>query len=271
LFELREHSYGLNAGRWDYIFSAIKCFRERPEFVLPDRSDVTMNVPFMRAYAELLVATCHRRGAFAMGGMAALVPARDDAAATARAVAAVQADKQREAGMGFDGTWVAHPDVVAVARAEFDAVLGASPNQLTRRPAAHSITAGDLLAVDRTPGAVTAAGVRGNVAVTCRYLDAWLDGRGAVAINNLMEDAATAEIARTQLWQWIRHAAPVADGGTVTRSLVEALLDEEIARLEADGGRHPHRVRALVTRIVLAETLPEFLTTAGLDLLEEAA
>ncbi|WP_431898148.1 malate synthase A [Micromonospora haikouensis] len=271
LFELREHSYGLNAGRWDYIFSMIKTFRDRPGFVLPDRTAVTMTVPFLRAYTELLVATCHRRGAFAMGGMAALIPSRRDPEANARAVAAVDADKRREAGDGFDGTWVAHPDVVPVARAAFDAVLGERPNQLDRRRDDVTTTPADLLDVASTPGSVTEAGLRGNVSVTFQYLSFWLTGRGAAGIDNLMEDAATAEIARSQVWQWIRHGARLPDGRVVTRDLVAGILAEEMARIAAEVGDQvwrqgrPEDAREVFARVALADELPEFLTLVAYD------
>ncbi len=205
LFELREHSAGLNAGRWDYIFSVIKKLGHRPEFVLPDRIEVTMAVPFMRSYCELLVKTCHRRHAQAMGGMAAFIPSRRDPEVNAVALAKVREDKEREAGQGFDGTWVAHPDLVPVAREAFDAVLGARPNQIERQRDDVEVTAADLLDVAATPGSVTEEGLRNNVSVGIQYLAAWLRGSGAVAIFNLMEDAATAEISRSQVWQWLRH------------------------------------------------------------------
>src|SRR5204862_6787729 len=191
LYELRDHSAGLNCGRWDYIFSMIKCFRERPEFVLPDRAKVTMTVPFMRAYTELLVRTCHRRGAHAMGGMAALIPSRRDAVANERALAGVRDDKRREAGDGFDGTWVAHPDLVGVATEEFDKVLGSRPNQLDRQRDDVDVEAGDLLDLASTPGAITEAGLRSDVNVGIQYISSWLRGNGAAAIYGLMEDAAT--------------------------------------------------------------------------------
>jgi malate synthase len=242
LYELRDHSAGLNAGRWDYIFSVIKSFRERPEFVLPDRAKVTMTVPFMRAYTELLVRTCHRRGAHAMGGMAALIPSRRDPEANERALAGVRADKQREAGDGFDGTWVAHPDLVETATAEFDAVLGERPNQVDRRRDDVHVSAADLLDVPATPGDVTEEGVRNNVQVGIEYIDSWLHGNGAVAINNLMEDAATAEISRSQIWQWTTH-------GRISRELVrEAAGDAEGPAYE------------LFEATALAKELPEFLT-----------
>ena len=205
LYELREHSYGLNAGRWDYIFSMIKVFRDDPDFVLPDRNDVKMTVPFMRAYTELLVKTCHARGAFAMGGMAALIPSRKDEEANQRAIDAVKADKEREAKAGFDGTWVAHPDVVDVALAAFDEVLGDRPNQIDQQRDDVDVDAEQLLDAASTPGEITEEGLRSDVNVGFQYISFWLGGRGAAGINNLMEDAATAEISRSQIWQWIRH------------------------------------------------------------------
>ncbi len=205
LHELREHSAGLNAGRWDYIFSVIKKLGHRPEFVLPDRAAVTMAVPFMRAYCELLVKTCHRRGAHAMGGMAAFIPSRRDAEVNAVALEKVREDKDREASQGFDGTWVAHPDLVPVAMESFDRVLGDRPNQIERQRDDVEARAAALLDVAATPGDVTEDGLRSNVSVGIQYLAAWLHGSGAVAINNLMEDAATAEISRSQIWQWLRH------------------------------------------------------------------
>ncbi|MGH7506817.1 MAG: malate synthase A, partial [Longimicrobiales bacterium] len=229
LYELRDRSYGLNAGRWDYIFSMIKSFRDRPEFVLPDRNDVKMTVPFMHAYSELLVKTCHARGAYAMGGMAALIPSRSDPEANERAIAAVRADKKREATAGFDGTWVAHPDVVQVAQAEFDEVLGDRPNQIDRQHDDVEVTAEQLLDAASTPGDITEAGLRNNVNVGFQYISFWLGGRGAAGINNLMEDAATAEISRAQIWQWIRH-------GRFTRERVTQVLDEEMRRIQAQVG-----------------------------------
>jgi malate synthase len=271
LYELREHSYGLNAGRWDYIFSMIKTFRDRPEFLLPDRTEVKMSVPFMRAYTELLVATCHRRGAFAMGGMAALIPSRRDPEANRRAIDAVAEDKAREAAAGFDGTWVAHPDVVGVARAAYDAVLGDRPNQLDRQRDDVAFDAGALLDVRSTPGAVTEAGVRGNVNVAFQYISFWLGGRGAAGINNLMEDAATAEISRSQLWFWIAHEAKLPDGRVVTRELVRSILAEEMARIEAEVGPEvwargrPEETREVFEAVALADELPDFLTLTAYD------
>jgi malate synthase len=249
LYELREHSAGLNAGRWDYIFSVIKKFRSRPEFVLPDRAQVTMTVPFMRAYTELLVATCHRRGAHAMGGMAAFIPSRKDPAVNEVALAKVREDKEREAGDGFDGTWVAHPDLVPVAMEEFDSVLGERPNQVERPRDDVDVSAADLLLVPETPGEVTDEGVVANVRVGTGYLDSWLRGVGAAAIDNLMEDVATAEISRSQLWQWVRH-------GKVAR---ERVL-EEIERADA-----PEEAKEVFTEIALADEFVEFLTLPAYD------
>ncbi len=273
LYELRDHSYGLNAGRWDYIFSMIKSFRTRPEFVLPDRNDVKMTVPFMSAYAQLLVKTCHRRGAFAMGGMAALIPSRTDAAANERAIAAVRADKEREAGLGFDGTWVAHPDVVAVAVAAFDAQLGERPNQIERRRDDVSVTAAELLDAAATPGAITEAGLRNDISVGFQYISFWLGGRGAAGINNLMEDAATAEIARSQIWQWIRHGARLEDGRVITRELVQEMLQQEMDRIRAAVGAdtwhkgRPDETRMIFERVALSEDFPAFLTLPAYELL----
>ncbi|GAA4257418.1 malate synthase A [Dactylosporangium darangshiense] len=264
LYELREHSAGLNAGRWDYIFSIIKNFGQWSDFVLPDRAEVTMTVPFMRAYTELLVSTCHRRGAHAIGGMAAFIPSRSPDV-NAAAAEKVLADKRREAGDGFDGSWVAHPGLVRTCRDAFDPVLGERPNQLDRLRDDVEVNATDLLAVDKTPGQVTAEGLRANVGVALRYVDAWLGGTGAVALSNLMEDAATAEIARCQVWQWLHHRTPLAGGGCVTRDLVRSLLAEELAALLT--GRDPQeRARAvaaadIVERTALAEDLPAFFTT----------
>ena len=275
LFELRDHSAGLNAGRWDYIFSTIKTFRDRPEFVLPNRVDVTMTVPFMRAYTELLVRTCHARGAFAMGGMAALIPSRSDEGANTKAVDGVRADKNREASAGFDGTWVAHPDLVPVAKEEFDAVLGDRPNQIDRQRDDVTVGPAELLDVPATPGEITEEGLRGDLSVGFRYISFWLSGRGAAAIDGLMEDAATAEIARSQVWQWMRHGAELADGRTVTRELVVQLLDEETERIRADVGDEvweegrPAETREVLERVMFAEELPEFLTLVAYPLLDE--
>jgi malate synthase len=277
LYELRDHSCALNAGRWDYIFSTIKTFRERPEFVLPDRNDVKMTVPFMKAYTELLVKTCHRRGAHAMGGMAALIPSRKDAEANERATSAVAADKEREAGAGFDGTWVAHPDVVETAMAEFDKVLGERPNQVDRRRDDVDVGAAELLDVAATPGAVTEAGLRNNVNVGIQYISSWLRGNGAAGIYGLMEDAATAEISRSQVWQWIRHGRTLEDDGTpITPYLVQRLEDEELERIRGEIGDdewfetegRPKESKALFEQVALADELAEFLTIPAYEQLD---
>jgi malate synthase len=274
LFELHDHSYGLNAGRWDYIFSMIKTFRDRPEFVLPDRADVRMTVPFMQAYTELLVRTCHARGAFAMGGMAALIPSRRDAEANQRAIDAVRADKDREAGAGFDGTWVAHPDVVSVAMTAFDAVLGERPNQIDRRRDDVSVSVAQLLDAAATPGRVTEAGLRGNLKVGFQYISFWLGGRGAAGIDNMMEDAATAEICRAQVWQWIRHGAQLEDGRTVTEALVREILAEELDAIRAAVGEdtwadgHPRDALEVLEAVALEDSFPDFLTLVAYDRLE---
>ncbi|KJE20266.1 malate synthase [Frankia torreyi] len=266
LYELREHCAGLNAGRWDYVFSIIKIFGARGEaFVLPDRAQVTMTVPFLRAYTALLVRTCHRRGAHAIGGMAAFIPSRDPEV-NARALDQVRQDKQREADDGFDGSWVAHPGLVAVCEAVFDARLGAAPHQLDRLRPDVSVTAADLLDVASAAGLVTEAGLRSNITVALRYIDAWLRGTGAVAIFDLMEDAATAEIARCQVWQWIHHGTRLADGRPVTRELAERLLAEELTVLRAERGGAPNRLdeaREVFVETALGETLPEFFTTVA--------
>ncbi len=230
LYELRDHSAGLNAGRWDYMFSVIKCFRTRgKDFLLPDRNSVTMTVPFMRAYTELLVRTCHKRGAHAIGGMAAFIPSKDEKT-NEQAFSKVRDDKTREAGDGFDGSWVAHPGMVDLCAEVFTSVLGDRPDQRDKLRDDVDVSAEQLLDVASTPGEVTEAGLRGNISVGLQYLEAWLRGRGAVGINNLMEDAATAEISRSQVWQWLHNETVLADGKTVTRDLVERLIDEETPR-----------------------------------------
>ncbi|SDO39810.1 malate synthase [Nakamurella panacisegetis] len=268
LYELRDHSAGLNAGRWDYIFSYIRTFAHRgPEFVLPDRSEITMTTPFMRAYTELLVATCHRRGAHAIGGMAAFVPNRQDEGATKVALAKVRADKQREAADGFDGSWVAHPGLVPVAAAAFEAVLGERPHQIARQRPEVKVQAADLLDVGSARGAVTQHGLRTNISVALRYLAAWVGGSGAVALDNLMEDAATVEISRAQVWQWIHNGVRLAEGPTVTVGLVRRLLDEELARLgrTAPDPMRPRLAAAadIFAYAALGETMPGFFTQYG--------
>ncbi len=274
LYELREHSAGLNAGRWDYIFSIIKKFRNDPGFVLPDRNQVTMTVPFMKAYTDLLVATCHRRGAHAIGGMAAFIPNRRKPDVTERALAKVAEDKRREANQGSDGTWVAHPDLVATAQAEFDAVLGDRPNQIDRLRPDVSVTARDLLDTHIEGGTITERGIRTNVNVGIRYLASWLGGNGAAAIDDLMEDAATAEISRSQIWQWVRHGARLDDGRTVTADLVHAVADDEMGRIRAmvgDEAFHsgPYRAaRGLFDRVALERDFIEFLTLPAYELID---
>jgi len=268
LYELRDYSCALNAGRWDYIFSMIKTFRDRPEFVLPDRTAVTMTVPFMRAYTELLVKTCHRRGAHAMGGMAAFLPSRTDEAQNASSMEKIKADKSREANDGFDGTWVAHPDFVRPAMAEFDAVLGERPNQVDRRRDDVSVTAEQLLDAASAGGAPTEAGLRNDVNVGIQYISSWLRGNGAAGIYGLMEDAATAEISRSQVWQWIRHDVALDDGRTVTRDLVRQYETEELERIRSEVGDdawfeehgRPELSRQLFEEVALRDEFVEFLT-----------
>ncbi|HEY7197246.1 MAG TPA: malate synthase A [Gaiellaceae bacterium] len=268
LYELRDHSAGLNAGRWDYQFSLIKTFRTRPEFVLPDRNEVKMTAPFMRAYTELLVKTCHRRGAHAMGGMSAFVPSRKDPERNAEALEQVGSDKRREAGDGFDGTWVAHPDSVPVAMKEFDAVLGERPNQVDRLRDDVDVGAADLLSVAATPGAITEEGLRNDVNVGIQYISSWLRGNGAAGIYGLMEDAATAEIARSQVWQWVRTEAELDDGRTVTPELVHECETSELERIREEVGNdewfysegRPDESRALFEQVALADRFEEFLT-----------
>ncbi len=277
LYELREHSSGLNAGRWDYLFSAIKTFRgprAAVRAVLPDRAQVTMTVPFMRAYTERLVLTCHRRGAHAMGGMAAFIPSRRDAAVNEAAMARVRDDKERESRHGFDGTWVAHPDLVPLATSVFDGALGGAPEQRARRVSEAPLGAevpGDpaaLLDLQVDGGAVTEAGVRLNVSVALQYLDSWLRGNGAAAINNLMEDAATAEISRSQLWQWRVSGTRLEDGVPLTADRYRAIRDEELATLNrssADTGARLAEAAELLDGLVLDDAFTEFLTLPAYD------
>ncbi|MDQ2665803.1 MAG: malate synthase A [Gemmatimonadota bacterium] len=269
LYELREHASGLNAGRWDYLFSFIKTFRDRPDKVLPDRAQLTMTVPFMRAYAERLVQVCHRRGAHAIGGMAAFIPNRKDAAINAVALARVRDDKDRESALGFDGTWVAHPDLVPVAMAAFDAVLGDQPHQKSRRTDGSEMSADRLVDPEVPGGVITAEGVRMNVEVALLYLESWLRGIGAVAIHNLMEDAATAEISRTQLWQWIRHGAVIDAGGAMTREHYLDVRESELRRLTQTAQRNNQlREAAALLDMLVLEDFEEFLTLPGVRLLD---
>ena len=275
LYELREHASGLNAGRWDYLFSMIKVFRDAgPAFVLPDRAAVSMTAPFMRAYTELLVKTCHRRGAAAMGGMAAFIPNRRDPEVTDAAIRKVRDDKTREANDGFDGSWVAHPDLVEVCREEFDRVLGDHPNQFDRQRPEVDVSAEELLDVASTGGSVTEAGLRNNLYVAVAYVAAWLGGNGAVAIHNLMEDAATAEISRSQVWQQLQNQVVLADTGRmITPDLVRTVLAEEVERLR--GEVDPERFATLyepaarlIGDLCLSGDYVDFLTLPAYELLD---
>ncbi len=266
LFELKDHSAGLNAGRWDYMFSVIKSFRTRgTEFQLPDRNSVTMTVPFMRAYTELLVRTCHKRGAHAIGGMAAFIPSKDEAQ-NEIAFKKLTEDKTREAGDGFDGSWVAHPGMVQACRDAFDKVLGDKPNQIDKLREDVHVTAADLLDVKSTPGEITENGLRNNIAVGIRYLESWLRGSGAVGIFNLMEDAATAEISRSQVWQWLHNGIELSSGTTVTRDLVEQMIEDEMTRIREEVGDDAFSkgrwddARATYTEMAISDDYPEFLT-----------
>ncbi|WP_297346024.1 malate synthase A [uncultured Mobiluncus sp.] len=266
LYELRDYSAGLNAGRWDYIFSIIKKFRDSgSKYILSDRALVGMTAPMMRAYTELLVKTCHKRGASAIGGMSAFIPSRD-ASENAEIERKVRADKSREAADGFDGSWCAHPGMVPYIRDEFDKVLGTNPNQISKQRPEVNVTAEDLLNVSATEGAVSEAGVRTNISVSLRYLESWLGGNGAVGIFGLMEDTATAEISRAQIWQWIHNRVKLDDGREVTRELCQSLMDEESAKFKAEIGDDPQR-QANLTRAVqifgdisLQDEFPTFLT-----------
>jgi malate synthase len=276
LYELRDHSSGLNAGRWDYIFSCIKKFRNQQDLLFPDRAQVTMTVPFMRAYTELLVKTCHKRGAHAMGGMAAFIPSRKDAEVNEKALAKVREDKVREGNDGFDGTWVAHPDLVETATEVFDSILGERANQLGKQRPEVRVEASQLTDFDVPGGTITEAGLRQNVSVGIQYVESWLRGTGAAAIQNLMEDAATAEISRSQVWQWVHHGAQLEEGPHVTKDLVKEIEDEELSQLrktygdELYGkGRFPE-AKELFERVALADDFPEFLTLPAYDVLEKA-
>jgi malate synthase len=265
LYELKDHAAGLNAGRWDYLFSIIKNFRDRPEFLLPDRSQLTMTVPFMQAYTDLLVKTCHRRGAHAIGGMAAFIPSRRDPEINKTALARVREDKTREVRAGYDGAWVAHPDLVPVVAEVFGTVLQNQPHQKKRQRDDLVVKRDQLLDVRVPGGRITDTGLRNNIGVGLQYLTAWLGGSGAVAINNLMEDAATAEIARSQLWQWIRHHARTESGEVITLERCRQILGEERTRLEQDGADRERLGTAaqLLDAMFSAEEFPEFLTLAA--------
>jgi malate synthase len=274
LHELRDHSAGLNAGRWDYIFSVIKKNRNTQGFALPDRGQIGMTVPFMRSYAELLVQTCHRRGAFAMGGMAAFIPSRTDDEVNRIAFTKVRQDKEREAADGCDGTWVAHPDLVPLVTEIFDEVLGNAPNQLSRQRPDVSVTADDLTTFTVADGAITEGGVRQNVDVAIQYIASWLRGTGAAAIYNLMEDAATAEISRSQIWQWVHSESRTVDGHEITPAYINKIADEETDRLRSelghevfDGARFDE-ARQLFTSVALADNFSDFLTVPAYEILE---
>jgi malate synthase len=276
LYELRDHSAGLNAGRWDYIFSMIKCFRERPDMVLPDRNKVTMTVPFMRAYTDLLVKTCHRRAAHAMGGMAAFIPSRKTPEINEDAIAKVRADKEREAGAGFDGTWVAHPDLVDVAMEEFASVLGDRPNQVDRQRDDVNVGAAELLDAASAGDDCTDEGLRNDVNVGIQYISSWLRGNGAAAIFNMMEDAATAEISRSQVWQWRRHGVVLDTGEKVTAELVRRYEEEELEKIREQVGDEffysegrPDQSRELFDQVALSDEFVDFLTLPAYEVLED--
>ncbi len=268
LYELREHAAGLNAGRWDYIFSIIKKFRHRRDFVFPDRAQVTMAVPFMRAYTQLLVKTCHRRGAHAIGGMAAFIPSRRDPQVNEVALARVREDKEREAGDGFDGTWVAHPDLVPTAMQVFERVLAGRPHQKEVLREDVQVTAADLLDFRVPGGRITEAGFRNNVSVALQYLNSWLQGNGAAAIYNLMEDTATAEIARAQLWQWLYHDGRLDDGRPTDRALYERVRDEELSALTGEGAGRYRDASDILDALVLSPEFVEFLTFPAYEYLD---
>ncbi|MBI5054462.1 MAG: malate synthase A [Chloroflexi bacterium] len=261
LYELRDHAAGLNAGRWDYIFSTIKKFCNQPDFLLPDRSQITMTVPFMRAYTELLVKTCHTRGAHAIGGMAAFIPSRKDAQVNETAIAKVREDKLRESGDGFDGTWVAHPDLVPTAKEVFDGVLGDTPHQKDKLRLDVQVAASQLINFKIPNGTITENGLRNNISVGIQYIESWLRGNGAVAINNLMEDAATAEISRAQVWQWLHHtSAALDDGRKIDLALYKKLLEEELSKIKDSDTTTFKTAAKLFDELVTAETFKEFLT-----------
>jgi malate synthase len=274
LYELRDHSAGLNAGRWDYIFSVIKKFRSRDGFALPDRAQISMTAPFMRSYTELLVQTCHKRGAHAMGGMAAFIPSRRDEEINAIAFTKVAEDKTREALDGCDGTWVAHPDLVPLVTDIFDAVLGDAPNQLSVLRPEVSVDAADLMLFEVSDGVITEGGVRQNVDVAIQYLASWLRGVGAAAIYNLMEDAATAEISRSQIWQWVHSASTTDHGASITPAFIRRIADEETERLRSELGHAIYdesrfdEAKSLFEAVALSEDFPDFLTLPAYTILE---
>lgn len=272
LYELKDHMSGLNAGRWDYLFSMIKVFRDAGDkFLIPDRGQVTMTAPMMRAYTELLVKTCHKRGAFAIGGMAAFIPSRKDPEINKIALEKVTADKTRESADGFDGSWVAHPDLVPVCKAVFDGVLGSKPNQLDKQKPDVHVTAADLLAVDKTPGTITQEGLRQNIDVSLQYLAAWVAGNGAVGIHNLMEDAATVEISRSQIWQQVKAGVIYEDSkNKASKELVRQVLNDEVTSLRAQGWDPAKLDQAakLFERVSLDDDYVDFLTLPALELIK---
>ena len=265
LYELREHISGFNAGRWDYIFSFIKAFHSREDMSLPDRGQVTMSVPFMHAYTELMIKTCHKRGAHAIGGMAAFIPSRDDPEVTENALAKVAEDKKREAEAGCDGTWVAHPGLIPTAKEQFDAVLGDKPNQVQRQRDDVSVSAKDLINTDIENASISEAGMRQNVNVALQYINSWLSGTGAAAIFNLMEDAATAEISRAQLWQWLHHGATLENGEQMSVELYDRVKKEELETLEGD---HLQDAADILDDLVKSNHFHTFLTLKAYDYLD---
>jgi malate synthase len=268
LYELREHSAGLNAGRWDYIFSMIKKFRKLDHFILPDRAQVTMTVPFMRAYTELLVRTCHKRGAHAIGGMAAFIPNRRDPVVTENALAKVREDKLREFGDGCDGTWVAHPDLVPTVLEIADGYFGERPNQKDRLREDVTVQDRQIVTPGVPGGTISEAGLRLNISVAMQYVNAWLGGNGAAAINNLMEDAATAEISRSQIWQWIHHGAALSDGRQVTRALYEQIRDEELTKLGGVSVERYADAVEILDKLILNDEFLDFLTPVAYGYLD---
>ncbi|MCX6130784.1 MAG: malate synthase A [Proteobacteria bacterium] len=268
LYELKDHAAGLNAGRWDYIFSLIKKFSQHPDKILPDRSQVTMSVPFMRSYAQLLVKTCHKRGAHALGGMAAFIPSRKDPIVNEQAIRKVTEDKTQEASLGFDGTWVAHPDLVAVAKQVFDKYLGESPHQKHKLQENFFPEARMLLDTRVPDGKITEEGVRHNIRVAIQYMNCWLNGLGAVGLYNLMEDAATAEISRAQLWQWIHHKSVLNDGRVLTPELYNQFRSEELEKLGGIKKERYQEVIELFDGLVLSRVFSEFLTLPAYRLLD---
>ena len=269
LFELKDHASGLNAGRWDYIFSMIKKFSNRPEMVLPDRTQVTMTVPFMKSYCDLIVQTCHKRGAHAMGGMAAFIPSRRDEEINRVAMGKVTEDKHREVKAGFDGTWVAHPDLVPVAKKVFDEALGQKPNQKERLREEVQVKAEQLIDVRIPDSAVTIGGITNNIDVALQYLNSWLEGIGAAAIHNLMEDAATAEISRAQLWQWIKNKVKLSDGQEMTAALYSEQADRIAATLSSARAARFKEAKQILDSLVLNPEFIEFLTIPAYEFLDE--